>query len=180
MLTQVKQANRRRGARAGLSRRLGALCQAGQGTGHLRAPFQFVAIGPTEAFFAKAVGAASAEGVVTIAPLDAAPRVEGLAGVLRRLQSRSSARRPTISTRRWPGCRWRSWRHAVAKAGLDKEKIRATIASDTFETINGKVRFDGVQNAITPTAFVQIQKGKLQLVWPKSIATGKYEPKKGW
>ena len=54
------------------------------------------------------------------------------------------------------------------------------IAKDTFETINGQVKFDGVQNAITPTAFVQYQKGKLQLVWPKSIATGKFEPKKGW
>ena len=60
---------------------------------------------------------------------------------------------------------------AVARAGLDKEKIREIIAKDTFETINGKVRFDGVQNAITPTAFVQMQKGKLQIVWPKSIAT---------
>ena len=69
---------------------------------------------------------------------------------------------------------------AVAKHGLDKEKIREAIAKNTFDTINGKVRFDGVQNAITPTAFVQYQKGKLQIVWPASIATGKYEPKKGW
>ena len=69
---------------------------------------------------------------------------------------------------------------AVARAGLDKEKVRAIIAQDTFETINGKVRFEGVQNVITPTAFVQMQKGKLQMVWPKSIATGQYEPKKGW
>ena len=69
---------------------------------------------------------------------------------------------------------------AVARAGLDKEKIREIIAKDTFETINGKVRFEGVQNVITPTAFVQMQKGKLQLVWPKSISTGQYEPKKGW
>ena len=44
---------------------------------------------------------------------------------------------------------------AVAKTGLDKEKIRETIAKDTFETINGPVRFEGVQNVITPTAFVQ-------------------------
>jgi branched-chain amino acid transport system substrate-binding protein len=68
----------------------------------------------------------------------------------------------------------------VAKNGLDKEKIRATVSSDTFDTINGKVKFEGVQNTITPTAFVQYQKGKLQIVWPASIATGKYEAKKGW
>jgi branched-chain amino acid transport system substrate-binding protein len=69
---------------------------------------------------------------------------------------------------------------AVAKAGLDKEKLRDTIASGTFETINGPVKFEGVQNAITPTAFLQIQKGKLELVWPKSIATSQFEPKKEW
>jgi len=69
---------------------------------------------------------------------------------------------------------------AVAKAGLDKEKIRQIVSTETFDTINGKVKFDGVQNAITPTAFVQMQKGKLQIVWPKSIATATYEPKKGW
>jgi branched-chain amino acid transport system substrate-binding protein len=54
------------------------------------------------------------------------------------------------------------------------------VSTETFDTINGKVKFDGVQNAITPTAFVQMQKGKLQIVWPKSIATATYEPKKGW
>jgi branched-chain amino acid transport system substrate-binding protein len=40
----------------------------------LNSPFQFVAIGPSDAFFPKAVGAASAEGVVTIAHW--APRPE--------------------------------------------------------------------------------------------------------
>ena len=69
---------------------------------------------------------------------------------------------------------------AVAKNGLDKEKIRATVASETFDTINGKVKFEGVQNTITPTAFVQYQNGKLQIVWPASFATAKYQPKKGW
>jgi branched-chain amino acid transport system substrate-binding protein len=69
---------------------------------------------------------------------------------------------------------------AVARSGLDKEKIRAAITSGTFETINGQVKFDGVQNAITPTAFVQYQKGKLQIVWPASIATATYAPKKSW
>jgi branched-chain amino acid transport system substrate-binding protein len=69
---------------------------------------------------------------------------------------------------------------AVAKAGLDRAKLREAIATGTFETINGPVKFDGVQNTITPTAFLQIQKGKLQLVWPQTIATSKFEPKKGW
>jgi branched-chain amino acid transport system substrate-binding protein len=69
---------------------------------------------------------------------------------------------------------------AVAKAGLDKAKLRDAIAGGTFETINGTVKFDGVENTVTPTAFLQIQQGKLELVWPKSIATSQFQPKKGW
>jgi branched-chain amino acid transport system substrate-binding protein len=69
---------------------------------------------------------------------------------------------------------------AVAVAGLDKAKLRDTIAGGTFETINGPVKFEGVQNVITPTAFLQIQQEKLQLVWPKQIATSQYMPKTGW
>ncbi len=80
-----------------------------------------------------------------------------------------------------PGCRCEILR---SRGDQDRarqgEDPRRSSANDTFETINGKVEFEGVQNAITPTAFVQMQKGKLQLVWPKSIATGQYEAKKGW
>ena len=39
---------------------------------------------------------------------------------------------------------------------------------------------EGVQNVVTPTAFVQIQQGRIKLVWPKSIANGEFTPKKGW
>ncbi len=60
---------------------------------------------------------------------------------------------------------------AVATAGLDHDALRAAIAGGTFETINGEVRFDGVQNAVTPTAFVQRQDGTMQIVWPPEIAT---------
>ena len=60
---------------------------------------------------------------------------------------------------------------AVAKAGLDKEKLRKSIATSTFQTINGPVRFEGVQNVLLPTGFLQIQKGQLHIVWPKSMAT---------
>ena len=60
---------------------------------------------------------------------------------------------------------------AVAEAGLDKDALRTAISEGTFDTINGEVTFDGVQNAVTPTAFVQRQDGKVQLVWPESIAT---------
>ncbi|WP_116081807.1 amino acid ABC transporter substrate-binding protein [Tropicimonas sp. IMCC34011] len=69
---------------------------------------------------------------------------------------------------------------AVAEAGLEPEALRDEIASGTFDTINGEVRFEGVQNVVTPTGFVQIQDGKIELVWPESVATADFAPKQGW
>ena len=60
---------------------------------------------------------------------------------------------------------------AVAKAGLDREKLRQTIATGTFQTVNGPVKFKGIENALLPTGFLQIQKGRIHIVWPKSMAT---------
>lgn len=145
----------------------------------LNSPFQFVAIGPSDAFFPKAVGAASADGVVTIAHWSPRPEWPGSQAFYDAYVKKFGEDPDYLNS----ALAWMSLEileSAVAKHGLDKEKIREAIAKNTFDTINGKVRFDGVQNAITPTAFVQYQKGKLQIVWPASIATGKYEPKKGW
>jgi branched-chain amino acid transport system substrate-binding protein len=69
---------------------------------------------------------------------------------------------------------------AVAKAGIDHEKLRQAISTTTFDTINGPVKFDGVQNVTTPTSFLQIQGDELQIIWPKSIATSTFKPKTGW
>ncbi len=68
----------------------------------------------------------------------------------------------------------------MAKAGLDKEKIRQAIQTTTFDTINGPVKFEGVSNATTPTAFLQFQGGEAHLVWPDSIATAPFQPKGAW
>jgi branched-chain amino acid transport system substrate-binding protein len=67
---------------------------------------------------------------------------------------------------------------AVAKVGLDHEKIRETIASTTFDTINGPVKFDGVRNVTTPAGLLQYQNGEMEIVWPKEIATSSFKP--GW
>jgi branched-chain amino acid transport system substrate-binding protein len=60
---------------------------------------------------------------------------------------------------------------AVAKAGLDHEKLRQTIASETFDTIDGPVKFNGVVNATTPTMFLQYRNVVFEIIWPKSEAT---------
>jgi branched-chain amino acid transport system substrate-binding protein len=141
--------------------------------------FQFVAIGPSDAFFPKAVGAASADGVVTIAHW--APRADWKGSqAFYDAYVKKFGEDPDFLNSSLAWMSLEILETAVAKNGLDKEKIRAMVSTETFETINGKVKFDGVQNAITPTAFVQYQKGKLQIVWPASIATSKYAPKAGW
>lgn len=145
----------------------------------LNQAFQFVAIGPSDAFFPKAVGAASAEGLVTVAHWSPRAEWKGSQAFYDAYVAKFKEDPDYLNS----ALAWVSLEileTAVAKNGLDKEKIRATVSSETFDTINGKVKFDGVQNSITPTAFVQYQKGKLQIVWPASIATGKFEAKKGW
>jgi branched-chain amino acid transport system substrate-binding protein len=145
----------------------------------LNVPFQFVAIGPSDAFFPKAVGPTAAEGVLTVAHWSPRPDWAGSQAFYDTYVKKYGEDPDFLNS----ALAWMSLQileTAVAKDGLDKEKIRNTISKTTFDTINGQVRFDGVQNAITPTAFVQYQKGKLQIVWPPSIATGKYEPKKSW
>ncbi|MBT2305056.1 amino acid ABC transporter substrate-binding protein [Variovorax paradoxus] len=145
----------------------------------IASPLQFVAIGPSDAFFAKAVGASAAEGVVTIAHWTPRPEWKGSQAFYDAYVKKFGEDPDYLNS----ALAWMSLEileTAVARSGLDKNKIREVVSKETFETINGKVRFEGVQNAITPTAFVQTQKGKLQIVWPKSIATGQYEPKKSW
>ena len=145
----------------------------------LNQPFQFVAIGPSDAFFPKAVGAASAEGVVTIAHWS--PRAEWKGSqVFYDAYVKKFGEDPDYLNSALAWMSLEILETTVAKTGLDKVKMRNMISSSTFDTINGKVKFEGVQNVITPTAFVQTQKGKLQLVWPASMASSKFEAKKGW
>ena len=145
----------------------------------LNQPFQFVAIGPSDAFFPKAVGASSAEGVVTIAHWSPRAEWKGSQAFYDAYVKKFGEDPDYLNS----ALAWMSLEileTTVAKTGLDKGKMRDMISSTTFDTINGKVKFEGVQNVITPTAFVQTQKGKLQLVWPASMASSKFEAKKGW
>ena len=171
MLTQVKQANV--DAVLALAYPGDSVLYAKQAKElGLNAPFQFVAIGPSDAFFAEGRGRRVGRRRGDDRALDAARRMEGLAGVLRRLRQEvrrgpdylelgaavDVARDPARARSRKPG----STRRRSARSSPRTPSRRSTARS----------RFDGVQNVITPTAFVQMQKGKLQIVWPKSIATG--------
>ena len=69
---------------------------------------------------------------------------------------------------------------AIAKVGLDREKIRQAIQTNTFGTIYGDVKFDGVQNATIPTGFLQVQNGGIEIIWPKNRATAPIIDKGAW
>ena len=69
---------------------------------------------------------------------------------------------------------------AVGRVGLDHDKLREDIATQTFDTINGPVRFQGLENVTTPTMLMQIQDGEAQIVWPKQTATASFKPKGAW
>ena len=144
-LTQVKQANV--DAVLALAYPGDAMLYAKQAKElGITAPFQFIAIGPSAAFFAKVVGAASAEGVVTIAHWSPRPEWKGSqafydAYVKKFGEDAGLPRlRAAVDVARDPAERGRQ---GGPRQGEDP---RRSSAKDTFETINGKVRFEGVQN----------------------------------
>lgn len=145
----------------------------------LTATFQFLEIGPTEPFFVSKFGD-NLDGIVTLGHWSpdqakwpkAKPFFEAYKAKFKEapdyLDSVSSYMSAEILAA------------AVAKVGLDKAKIRNMIATETFETINGPVKFKGPANVGTPNAFVQMQKGVAQIVYPPEIATSKFQPKAPW
>jgi len=71
---------------------------------------------------------------------------------------------------------------AIEKTGgTDSKKLRDCIAGNTFQTINGPIKFAGLENTETPSMILQWEKGDLEIVWPESAATAKLLfPKPAW
>jgi branched-chain amino acid transport system substrate-binding protein len=145
----------------------------------VNAPFHFVLVGPTIDFFAGMFGPAL-DGIVTIghwSPYNADwPRA-------RPFFDAYVAKYGTPPDYLDSALAYMSveiLEQAVAEAGLDHDQLREVISTETFDTINGPVKFEGVSNATTPTAFLQFQNGEAHLVWPDSIATAPFQPKGAW
>jgi branched-chain amino acid transport system substrate-binding protein len=145
----------------------------------IKAPFQFVAVGPTMDFYGKVVGAADND-FVTMGHWSPAKTDWARAKPFYDAYVKKFNEKPDYldSALAYMSCE--ILQQALAKAGLDHEKLRQAISTTTFDTINGPVKFDGVQNATTPTSFLQIQGDELQIIWPKSIATSTFKPKTSW
>jgi branched-chain amino acid transport system substrate-binding protein len=142
------------------------------------APFQLVLIGPSIPFFGTMFGPA-ADGIVSLGQWTphqkkwprAAPFYEAYK---KRFNSEPDYLDTAIA---YLSCE--IVEQAVAKAGLDREKLRETYATGTFETISGNISFKGVQNT-SPTVIAQIQGGQTHIVWPPDLATSQYQPKGSW
>jgi branched-chain amino acid transport system substrate-binding protein len=136
----------------------------------VEADLQFLLIGPTIDAFGKAFGPA-ADGVVTLAHWSPEQSAWPRAKPFFDAYVAKFGQEPDYLDSALAYMSVEILQQAVATAGLDKDALRAAITDGTFDTINGEVRVDGVQNSVTPTAFVQRQGDKVQLVWPKDIAT---------
>lgn len=63
---------------------------------------------------------------------------------------------------------------AIEKAGeVDREKVKAALYKGTFKSPAGDITFDERGYPNTGAFAVQMQNGKLVVVWPKELATGK-------
>lgn len=71
---------------------------------------------------------------------------------------------------------------SIARAGsLDRAKIRDAIAATNMMTVEGQVRFRPDGTGVVPVVFLQWQRGKQELVWPKEFATAPFQyPAPAW
>ena len=142
-------------------------------------PFQLLLVGPADPFFEKTFGP-NLDGIVTMghwSPFQAKwPKARPFYDAY--VKKFNEPPDYLDSALAWMSIE--ILEQAVKTAGLDKAKIRQAISTETFDTINGQVKFKGVENVITPTMFLQFQKGQAQIVWPASEATAAFEPKPAW
>lgn len=145
----------------------------------IKAPFQLVLIGPTEYFFSKMFGA-NLDGIVTMGHWSPHETKWPKAQPFYDAYMKKFHEPPDYLNSALAWMSIEILAQAVKTAGLDKAKIREAISTQTFDTIDGPVKFKGVENVLTPTMFLQFQKGEAQIVWPTSEATAPFEPKPDW
>ncbi|MEX2408847.1 MAG: ABC transporter substrate-binding protein, partial [Rhodovibrionaceae bacterium] len=145
----------------------------------IEAPLQLVLIGPTAAFFGQMFGG-NLEGIVTVGHWSPVKQEWEKAQPFFDAYKEHSGEAPDYLDSALAYMSLEILQQAVAEVGLDKDKLRSYIADTTFETINGPVDFEGVQNVTTPTMFLQFQDGEAQIVWPPEAATADFMPKPAW
>lgn len=145
----------------------------------VKAPFVLSLIGPTIDAYQKAMGPA-ADNIVTVGHWSPKQEAWPKAQVFFDAYSAKYGEAPDALDSALAYMSMEILEQAVAKAGLDHEALREEIATATFDTINGPVKFEGVENTVTPTSFLQIQDGSLELIWPEAVKTSDFRPKTSW
>ena len=145
----------------------------------INARFQFLEVGPGEAGMAKQFGDLL-DGIVTMGHWTPMNKDWKGARALYDAYVAKYNERPSYLNLPLTFMSCQIIEQAVAKVGLDRDAIRNSIANDTFETVNGKVKFSGVENVGTPAGLIQIQGPDVALIWPPSIATAPFKPKPVW
>ena len=145
----------------------------------IKAPFQLALVGPADYFFSKMFGP-NLDGIVTMGHWSPHEAKWPKAMPFYEAYKKKFNEPPDYLDSALAWMSIEILEQAVKTAGLDKAKIREAISTQTFDTINGPVKFKGVENITTPTMFLQFQKGEAQIVWPPSEATASFEPKAGW
>lgn len=145
----------------------------------IAAPFQFLQVGPTETSFAKQFGSAT-NGIVTMGHWSPKRPEWSKAQPFFDAYQKKYGEPPDFldSALTYVSCE--VLEQAVKKAGLDRAALRAEIAGDTFDTINGKINFTGVENRSTPAGLLQIQGDHMELIWPETIKTADFVAKPAW
>ena len=146
----------------------------------ISAKIQYVMVGPAIGFF-RGMFKSNLNGIITMGSWS--PKMQGGSGsqeFYEAYKSKFKGQEPDYldSAEVFVSCQ--ILQQAIAKVGLDREKIREAISTMTFKTIYGDVKFKGVHNVTIPAGFVQIQNGNIEIVWPPSVATAKMIDKGPW
>ena len=145
---------------------------------NVASPMQYLLIGPSIPFFHKKYGA-NLEGMVSIGHWTPGAKWTGASAFNEAYMKRWKENPDYLdSVIAYVSCQ--ILEAAVAKAGLDREKLRDAIASGTFDTIMGEVRFEKNSNVTSKAGLLQFQNGINEIIWPPEIATSKFTPKPAW
>ena len=143
----------------------------------IASPFQFCLVGPGADFFHKVLGTA-ADGIVTMGQWS--PKRNAAAQAFNNAYIAKVKELPDYLDSIEAYNSLQILADAVKVAGLDRNKLRDTIAHGRFDTIIGPIQFTGVENLVTPAGFLQVQNGVPQQIWPPNDAVAKWQPKKGY
>ena len=143
----------------------------------IASPFQFCLVGPGADFFHKVLGTA-ADGIVTMGQWS--PKRNAAAQAFNDAYIAKVKELPDYLDSIEAYNSLQILADTVKVAGLDREKLRDTIAHGRFDTIIGPIQFTGVENLVTPAGFLQVQNGVPQQIWPPNDAVAQWQPKKGY